>query len=112
MSRHKQNTLFVRNSRAGAAAVRRASGASREKTGGDPGNEGYDEQPDNQRREIAPDALQTGAWVNLTDRTCGVVTEPEGRCEKADAHGEDDDHRIMHLVHAELLRHRKQQRTE
>src|SRR3984893_19379842 len=103
MSRHEQNTIFMRPGWAAAAAIRCASRASREETGRDPGDEGHDEQPDNQRREIAPDAPQAGSGVDLADRACGVVTEPEGRCEQADAHGEDEADSIMNLVHAQLL---------
>ena len=41
-----------------------------------------------------------------------VEADPEGRREQPDAHGEDDHHRIVHLVHADRARHGEQQRAE
>ena len=50
--------------------------------------------------------------MDAADGAGGVVADAEGRREQADAHREDDDHRVVHFVHAHLLGDRKQQRAE
>jgi hypothetical protein len=50
--------------------------------------------------------------IDAADGAGGVEADAEGRREEADSHGEDDDHRVMHLVNAERAGDRKEQRPE
>ena len=50
--------------------------------------------------------------IDAADGAGRVVTDPEGRGEKANAHRENDDHRIVDVVHADLTRDGEKQRAE
>ena len=76
------------------------------------GYERHQQQTDDQRDHVTGDRPQALIRMHPADGAGGVIADPEGRCEQPDAHGEDDDHRIMDFVDADLFRDRKQQRTE
>src|SRR3984885_11882782 len=74
-----------------------------------PGYEGHDQHPDHQRNHIADDRLQSFIRMHPADRAGRIIADAERRREQADAHGEDDHHRIMHFMDADLLGDREQQ---
>ena len=73
-------------------------------------SDGY--QADEQRDEIGPDPLHRGFRRHVSDDASRVVAQPKWRREQTEAHRKNDHHRIMHLIHAELARDRKQQRAK
>src|ERR1700674_4806645 len=60
----------------------------------------------------SPHRADAFVGVEQADRAVRVVADPERRCDQADSHGEDHHHGVVPLVHAELARDRKQQRTK
>src|SRR5947199_42056 len=77
------------------------TGTRSEQADREPGNEGDDEHADQQHAEVGPDPAHGSIRMDPADRARGVVAEAERRREQADAHGEDDHHRVVHLVDAD-----------
>src|SRR5947199_10394991 len=80
--------------------------------GRDPREYRHDNQPDQQRQQIAPDRLDPLGGIDAPNGASRIIAYSERRGEQSDTHGEDDDHGIMHLVDADHPRDRKQQRAE
>src|SRR5882757_7934932 len=74
-------------------------------------NRHYD-QAYQQRQQITPDRPDPLGGIDSPDGAGGIIAYSERRGEQSDAHGEDDDHRIMDLVHADGAGDRKQERAE
>ena len=52
------------------------------------------------------------AGSDKTEGVCRIIAQPEERCERYDAYGEDDHHGAMDLVDADRARDRKQQQDQ
>src|SRR3954462_2171999 len=78
----------------------------------DPWHSSNDDGADEKGQHVADNRLHPLVRVDAADGAGRVVTDPKRWREQADAHGQDHHHRVVHLVHADLLGNREQQRTE
>src|SRR6516165_12250396 len=79
---------------------------------GNPGDRYDERQTDDESENVADDRFYPFVRIDPADRASRVVTNSERRREQADTHRQDDHHRVVHLVHTDLPRDRKHQRSE
>src|SRR6476661_2470408 len=85
---------------------------SLQKTDRYPGHERDQDQSDEHRENVADDRPHSLVRIHTSYRAGCVVADAERRRKEADAHRQDDDHRVMHFVNPHLARDGKQQGPE
>ena len=72
-----------------------------------PGNGGHYERAYQERNHVAHDRLHSLVRVDAANAAGRVLADAERRREQADTHRENDHHRVMDIVDADLPRDRK-----